>query len=151
MNFLHTSPPLYEPTIQQNGASYTWKSSSCNNPPDLVTRIRLPWMVEGKLVLQTPLLGHQAYQDIIHRFPNRFDNPLVWESVSAESVAPKVDLLGPDMGPFLEKKHIQELLDAIWKHATFVKWEVGDILILDNRNTAHARSVRRAIVTSRNT
>ena len=68
-----------------------------------------------------------------------------------ESVAPKVDLLGPDMGPFLEKKHIQELLDAIWKHATFVKWEVGDILILDNRNTAHARSVRRAIVTSRNT
>ena len=116
-----------------------------------MTRIRLPWMVEGKLVLQTPLLGHQAYQDIIHRFPNRFDNPLVWESVSAESVAPKVDLLGPDMGPFLEKKHIQELLDAIWKHATFVKWEVGDILILDNRNTAHARSVRRAIVTSRNT
>ena len=96
-------------------------------------------MVDGKLVLQTPLLGHQAYQDIIRRFPDRFDNPRVWGSVSAEAVAPKVDLLGPDMGPFLEKDHIQELLDSIWKHATFVKWEVGDILILDNRNTAHAR------------
>ena len=30
-------------------------------------------------------------------------------------------------------------MDAIWKHATFVKWKAGDILIIDNKNMAHAR------------
>ena len=25
-------------------------------------------------------------------------------------------------------------MDAIWKHATFVKWKAGDILIIDNKN-----------------
>ena len=100
-------------------------STSPGNPPDLVTMIRLPWMVEGKLVLQTPLLGHQAYQDIIQRFPDRFDNPLVWGSVNAESVAPKVDLLGPDMAPFLGKEHIQELLELDVIEGPLKKEELG--------------------------
>ena len=73
-------------------------------------------MKDNKLVLQTPLLGRQAYLDIITRFPGRFDNPLVWGSVNSQSTAPKVDLLGTDMEPFLAEGHKQELMDAIWKH-----------------------------------
>ena len=76
-------------------------------------------MEDNKLVLQTTLLGRQVYLDIIYRFPGRFDNPLVWGNVNSQSTAPKVDLLGTDMKPFLAEGHKQELMDAIWKHATF--------------------------------
>jgi len=31
------------------------------------------------------------------------------------------------------------LMEAIWKHAIFVKWKKGDILIINNKKMAHAR------------
>ena len=61
--------------------------------------------VNGRLVIQTPLLGKEVYYDIINRFPSRFDNPKVHESINAGSVAPKVELQGTDgsNAPFLSK------------------------------------------------
>ena len=105
------------------------------------------------MILQTPLLGEEVYYDIMRRFPERFDNERVRKTIAAGSMAPKVELfkLGSSDEPFLEKAEILELMEAIWRHATYIKWQKDDIIIIDNMNMAHARmntSGKRTIVAS---
>ena len=101
--------------------------------------MQLSWYRAGRLVLQTPLLGRQVYLDTIARFPRRFDNAAVRATLAAGSVAPRVELLGPGGGEFLSGEETRALMAALWRHAVFVAWEQGDLVILDNSNTAHAR------------
>ena len=93
------------------------------------------------LILQTPILGKVVYHDIINRFPSRFDNLKVHESINSESVAPKCELLRPDGGKneFLDENDKLALMEAIWKNAIFVEWQKGDVLIINNKKIAHAR------------
>ena len=96
--------------------------------------------MNGCLILQTAMLGKVVYHDIIERFPSRFDNQKVRESVNSESVAPKFELLQPDgKDVFLDKNDMLALMEAIWKHAIFVQWKKGDVLIINNKKIAHAR------------
>ena len=139
--FATTNALEVESICKKNGVSFEWQHSS-GNPPSLITRVLLPWYANGCLALQTPLLGKQVYHDLIRRFPSRFDNPKLRQSISSESVAPKVDLLKPDdeaEDPFLEKGEISDLMEAIWNEAVFVEWEEGDVLVIDNKTMAHAR------------
>ena len=71
----------------------------------------------------------------------RFDNERVRETIAAGSVAPRVELLRPGGGeePFLGREETLALMEAIWRHATFIEWQEGDTVIIDNRNMAHAR------------
>ena len=140
--FATTEESVVEGICQENGADYEWVPSNDGESPSLITRILLPWYKEGRLVLQTPLLGDAVYQDIINRFPSRFDNLKLKQSISKSSVAPKVDLLNPSKespAHFLETSEVSALMHAVWSQAVFVEWEQGDMLVIDNRAMAHAR------------
>jgi len=138
--FATTDPSVVELICKENGAEYEWVSSNDGKSPSLITRILLPWYKEGRLVLQTPLLGEAVYHDIINRFPSRFDNLKLKQSISQSSVAPKVDLLSPSKEvPFLEPGEVSALMHAVWSQAVFVEWKQGDVLVIDNRAMAHAR------------
>ena len=89
---------------------------------------------------------HQtAFPDAIqnhlwYRFPSRFDNSKVHETIKSGSVAPKVELLKPDgNGNFLDDKEVSALMEAIWKNAIFIKWKKGDTVFINNKKMAHAR------------
>ena len=65
-----------ESVCRKNGVSFDWIPGSSGSPPSLVTQVLLPWYTDGRLVLQTPLLGKEVYYDIIRRFPERFMSSL---------------------------------------------------------------------------
>ena len=120
---------------------FEWITTPSSEPPTLVTRYHSSWFVDERLVLQTPLLGKTVYQDMTKRFPQRFDNQQMYDTLNAGSVAPRVDLLHPSIPgkPFLVESEILALMDALWKHAIFIEWEKGDIVLINNKNMAHAR------------
>ena len=142
--FATENPKNVEKICKKNGMHYEWVFNSDSggpNFPNLITHVHLPWCMNRCLILQTAMLGKVVYHDIIERFPSRFDNQKVHESVNSESVAPKFELLQPDDGKsaFLNKNEMLALMEAIWKHAIFVKWKKGDVLIINNKKMAHAR------------
>ena len=55
-------------------------------------------------------------------------------------MAPKVELLKPDGEcNFLSNEEVSTLMEAIWKNATFIKWNKGDTVLINNKKMAHAR------------
>eukprot|EP00111_Clytia_hemisphaerica_P005095 TCONS_00014672-protein len=130
-----------ESICKLNNVEFEWISTVSKEPPTLVTRYNSSWYVNQRLVLQTPLLGKAVYQDMIKRFPQRFDNQKMHGTVEGGSVAPKVDLLHPNIPgkPFLEESEIVALMEALWKHVVFIEWEKGDVVLIDNMNMAHGR------------
>jgi len=127
---------------KEKNVDYEWVPSKDNKPSSLITRVLLPWYEKGRLVLQTPLLGKAVYDDIICRFPSRFDNSKLKQSIGQNSVAPKVDLLcptGEGNAPFLKTEEVSALMEAVWSQAVFVEWKQGDVLLIDNKAMAHAR------------
>ena len=56
-----------ESICQKYGVDFEWLPSDPDNLPNLITRVHLTWYKDGCLVLQTPLLGKEAYYHIIKR------------------------------------------------------------------------------------
>lgn len=42
-------------------------------------------------------------------------------------------------GGEIPRAHVEHLLDTIWQHLVIEPWQVGDVLAIDNRSTAHGR------------
>lgn len=42
-------------------------------------------------------------------------------------------------GTEIPESHIQHVQDLIWKHMYFLKWQKGDVIVIDNFSTAHGR------------
>ena len=42
-------------------------------------------------------------------------------------------------GGEIPRGHVEHLLDTIWQHLVIEPWQVGDVLAIDNRSTAHGR------------
>ena len=140
--FATDNPKTVEMICKKNGVRYEWLPNSNSECfPNLITHVHLPWCMNRCLILQTPILGKVVYHDIINRFPSRFDNLKVHESINSESVAPKCELQRPNGGKdeFLDENDKLALMEAIWKNAIFVEWQKGDVLIINNKKIAHAR------------
>ena len=65
--FATENTSIVESICQKNGVDFEWVPSDNGDSPTLLTRVHLSWYKDGCLVLQTPLLGKEAYHHIIKR------------------------------------------------------------------------------------
>jgi alpha-ketoglutarate-dependent taurine dioxygenase len=110
------------------------------------------WQKDGSVILETPLPGtlkHRVTQEkvwfnsihffqlhhrILGKFLSRMLRFFVWISRGKNLDARF------ENGEYLSVSEVSEILDAFDKNQVIFRWQVGDVLYLDNTLTAHGRN-----------
>ena len=118
------------------GMQYTWVDGGLQTTIE-IDPVVLDHNKNKCLQLQTPLLKNIVYKYLLNKFPKRFDNEEYKKNLidSSSAILPIKYSLDEELND--NEKRL--FMDSIFRNSVFPKWEKGDVWIIDNIRSAHAR------------